>query len=417
MERMLLTHNRHWTKPYDVKYSRKYTAQLIAGLKKKQISVLRGIRRSGKSTLMRIMINHLAASSDPKEILYINLDDPFFVPLSGEPEKLYEVITLAEKITQRKIRYLFLDEVQAVEGWERFVKVSYDTDAFDKIVLTGSNSVLLGTGLAKLLSGRYTDTQIYPLSYSEILDIMGVSSKLELLGRLPEVLMAVDGMIRDGSFPEVFSVKDDEKRELIASYYDTLLLKDCVALGAVRDVKSFKELSHYLLTNMTSLYSYSSAAKAVGINDKSVKEYIGLIENSYLGYELKQFSFSLKEQTNTKKKMYFADNGFYRLAFDFSANTGRLFENLTACELVKNGYELFHYNTQTECDFIAVKDRKFYAVQVCYELNAMNRNRELRSLSNLPFKVDKKVVITYNQTEKVEDIDISPFWDFFAENL
>ncbi|WP_277656198.1 ATP-binding protein [Seleniivibrio woodruffii] len=414
MERMLTTHNRHWEESYKIKYQRKYTAELLNSLTKKHITVLRGIRRSGKSTLMKIMINHLIASVSPREILYLNLDDPFFMPVSKDPEKLYDVITIAEKLTQQKIKYLFLDEVQAVDGWEKFVKTAYDTDAFNKIVLTGSNSMLLGSGLAKLLSGRYIDTQIYPLGFSEILKINGIESRMDIIKKLPEVLRITDGMLKYGSFPEVYDAEEDDKRSILSAYYETILLKDCVSLGEIRDYKSFKELSYYLLANMTSLYSYLSLSKALGIHDKSVKEYIGHMENSYLAYELKQFAFSLKEQANSKKKLYYADNGFYRLAFDFSPNKGRLFENLAATELIKCGYELFHFNTDTECDFIARKDGQLLAFQVCYELNDSNRGRELKSLSALPFGVGGKYIITYNQTDTAEDVSILPFWDFFG---
>jgi len=415
MERMLISHNRHWEAPYEVGYQRKYTAELLESLTKKHITVLRGIRRSGKSTLMKIMINHLRTSTASGEILYLNLDDPYFMPVSKEPDKLYEVITLAEKLTQKKIKYLFLDEVQAVDGWERFVKAAYDTDMFAKIVLTGSNSMLLGTGLAKLLSGRYIDTQIYPLCFSEILDISGITDRMALIKQLPKVLSILEEILKYGSFPEVYSAEEDDKRAILASYYETILLKDCVSLGGIRDYKSFKELSYYLLANMTSLYSYTSLSKALGIHDKTIKEYIGHIEHSYLAYELTQFAFSLKEQVNSKRKLYYADNGFYRLAFDFSPNKGRLFENLVASELTKYGYELYHFNSNSECDFIAKKGNDLYAVQACYELNDINRAREVKSLSTLPFKTNGKFIVTYNQTETTGDIRVIPFWDFFTD--
>ncbi len=187
-----------------------------------------------------------------------------------------------------------------------------------------------------------------------------------------------------------------------------------MANHALRDVKSFKELSFYLLSNITSLYSYSSLGKAVGINDKSAKEYLSYLEESYLCTELKQFSFSLKEQQNAKKKVYFNDNGFVSLSFKFSSNWGKLLENLVLTELIKDGYEVYFYNKNFECNFIAKKEGKIIAIQVCYELNDENRKREFNGLKKLPFEPDEKLILTYNQDEELEDIRIIPFWEFFS---
>jgi hypothetical protein len=155
-------------------------------------------------------------------------------------------------------------------------------------------------------------------------------------------------------------------------------------------------------------------AKAVGINDKSAKEYLSYLEESYLYTELRQFSFSLKEQQNAKKKIYFNDNGFVLLSFKFSENRGKLLENLVLTELIKSGYEVYFYNKNFECDFIAKKDEYTIAIQVCYELNDGNRKREFNGLNKLPFGADEKIVITYNQSEEVDDIKVIGFWEYFG---
>ena len=142
MEKVILTQNKHWKSSYSNLYSREILTTLISYLVTKQIQVLQGIRRSGKSTLFKLIINHLRNTVDPKEILYVNLDDPFFIPYAHEPTKLYEIVQTAEKITQTKVKYLFFDEVQAIEGWEHFIKSVYDSEEFSKIFITGSNSTL-----------------------------------------------------------------------------------------------------------------------------------------------------------------------------------------------------------------------------------------------------------------------------------
>lgn len=414
MKNVILSQNKHWKTTYRNLYERDIFSELVKKLDLKHIQVLQGIRRSGKSTLFKLLINHLSKEIDPQEILYINLDDPFFIPYCDDATKLYEVIQTAQKLTQKKITYLFLDEIQAINGWERYVKSVYDSEEFQKIFITGSNSSLLNGDLATLLTGRYITQKIYPLSLKEVLTINSITSYMELNSNIPKVLNIVDNMLQYGSFVEIYETQEEFRRDILSSYYDTILLKDCVSNNAIRDVKGFKELSFFIISNITSLFSYSSLAKAVNINDKSAKEYLSYLENSYLCDELKHFSFSLKEQNNSKKKIYCNDNGFVSLSYSFSSNNGKLLENLVYTELVKNGFEIYFYNKNFECDFIAKKDNKTLAIQVCYELNLQNEKREVSGLLKLPFDVDEKYIITYNQSKKIDDINVLPFYEYFS---
>ncbi len=413
MNNVIISQNKHWEKEYDNLYERDIFSKLINNLKAKQIQILQGIRRSGKSSLFKLLINHLCKSVDKEEILYLNLDDPFFTKYSNRPESFYEIIQTAKKLTQKDIKYLFLDEVQAINGWEKYVKSVYDSSEFIKIFITGSNSSLLNGEFATLLSGRYIKTKVYPLKFKEILQINQINSYMQVNKNLPKVLKIVDDMMFFGSFVEVYEIEKDLKRELINSYYDTILLKDCIANSQIRDIKGFKDLSFYSISNLTSLYSYSSLAKTLKLNDKSIKEYIYALENCYLFSEIKQFSYSLKEQMNNKKKLYLCDNGFMNLGYNFSSNYGKLLENLVFSELLKRDYEIYFYNKDCECDFIVKKDNKTIAIQVCYELNMQNQTREINALTKLPFEVDEKYIITYNQNDILEDIKVVSFWEYF----
>ncbi len=414
MEKLILSQNIHWKNSYENLYSRNDLDKIIDRLELKQIEAIQGIRRSGKSTMFKLLINHLIKRVNAKEILYVNLDDPFFLPFANDATKFHNIVESAEKLTGQKVKYLFLDEVQSINGWERYVKSAYDMELFQKIFITGSNATFLDGELAKLLTGRYLSTKIYPLSFREILMINGIESYMDIVDQRAKVLGIVDNMMEYGSFVEVYKSREPFRRDLIKSYYETILLKDCVSNNAIRDVKSFKELSYYLISNMTSLYSYSSLAKAVGVTDVSTKEYLSYLEDSFLMQELKQFSYSLKEQNSSKKKIYLKDNGFMLLNFRFSQNLGILFENLVYTELIKGGYEVYFYNKNFECDFIAKKENQTIAIQVCYELNDRNRKREFNGLIRLPFGVDEKVLLTYNQVEDRDDeIKVVSFWDYF----
>jgi len=421
MEKALISHNKHWkAQPYEELFHRDIAFKLIRQIEHKEIEVMQGIRRSGKSTIFKLLINHLMQNINPRSILYINFDDPYFSELWSDSKKLYTLLELSEKINGIKPKYLFFDEIQNVEMWEKFIKAIYDNEIVKKIYVTGSNSSLLSSKYAVSLSGRYLKTIVYPLSLKEIYQIENINSYFELLDNRPKVLNIIDKMMEFGSFAEVYKKEGKEyQRELILNYYETIILKDCVANHGIREVKQFKELTKYLISNGASLYAYSSISKALGINENSIKNYIYALEDSYLYQELKQFSYSLKSQIRSKKKGYLIDNSFLgNISFRFSRNRGKLFENLVYSELQKRGYEIFVFNNGSfECDFLVKKENELLAIQVCYELHSGNQEREIKGLVEVAkkFKVSNQILLTYNQDELVEGIEVLPFWKYFWE--
>lgn len=418
MENALLKHNPHWKTPYTHLYERAVFRSILDKLHLRQIHVIKGIRRSGKTTLFKLLINHLSQTIERRSILYVNLDDPYFAELYSHSKHLYKLLELSEKITGVKVAYLFLDEIQNVTGWEQFVKAVYDSESLKKIFITGSNASLLDGEYATLLSGRYVQDTIYPALFSEILRIRGITERLELLERKSEVLNIIDEMMEYGSFFEILD-EPTHKRDLILSYYDTIIFKDCIANNRLRDPKSFREAVHFIMTNSTNLYSYNSIAKALDSNDNTVKEYIRVLEESYLCKEIRHYSASLKEQIKTKKKTYINDNGFLaQTSFRFSKNLGKTFENLVFTEFAKRGYEIYFYHKEFECDFICKKDNELIAVQVCYELTPQNSPREYNGLEKLMLNVKRKLLLTYNQSESSphapSGIEVIAFWDYFS---
>ena len=415
MEEALFTHNLHWKRPYANLYERGLFPSIIKKLHLRQIHLLKGIRRSGKTTLFKLIINHLCKEIDSKSILYVNLDDPYFSELYSDSRHLYRLLELAKKSTGVAVEYLFLDEVQNVKGWERFVKAIYDNEVVKKIFITGSNSSLLDGEYATLLSGRYIQDRVTAPSFSEILKIKGIKSRFELIDRKVEALKIVDEMMLFGSFFEVLE-EPTHKREIILSYFETIVFKDCIANNNLRDAKTFKEVVNFLISNSSNLYSYNSISKALGVNDNTIKEYIRVVEDAYMAQEIKHYSYSLKEQIKSKKKLYINDNGILaQTSFRFSKDYGKSFENLVYTELVKDGYEIYFYNKNFECDFIVKRDEQLIAIQVCYELTTQNRERERNGLLKLKLRVDKKILLTYNQNERsLEDIETVAFWDYFS---
>ena len=415
MEEALFKHNPHWKEPYQNLYERQLFSSIVERLHLRQIHVLKGIRRSGKTTLFKLIINHLSQEVEPRSVLYVNLDDPYFTELYSDSKNLYRLLELAQKSTGVKVQYLFLDEVQNVKGWEKFVKAIYDNEVVKKIFITGSNSSLLDGEYATLLSGRYIQDRVTAPSFSEILQINKIKSRFDLIDKKIEALKIVDEMMKYGSFFEVLK-EPTHKREIILSYYETIIFKDCIANNNLRDAKTFKEVVNFFISNSSNLYSYNSISKAIGVNDNTIKEYIRVAEDAYMAQEIKQYSYSLKEQIKSKKKLYINDNGILtQTSFKFSKDYGKSFENLVYTELLKNGYEIYFYNKDFECDFIVQKDEKLTAIQVCYELTLENQEREFNGLRKLKFNLDERILLTYNQSEVEQDgIKVIAFWDYFS---
>jgi len=420
MDKALILQNKHWkNEPYPDLINRTVLSSVLTKLKLKEIQILLGVRRSGKSSLFKLLINHLAGATDPLSIVYVNLDDPFYSEVWKDAKELYRVVETAEKITGEKVSYLFLDEIQNVREWEKFIKSQYDAGAFTKIFITGSNSLLLKGDYAKLLSGRHITDYVYPFSFQGILSNSGIVSLRDLLSNRPKVLSLLDDVLLYGSFPEVYKTPDYElKREILLSYYETIILKDCLGNHSIRDTRAFKELAHFLISNMSGLYSYNSLAKAVQSNENTVREFVGYLEESFLVDEVKSFSYSLKAQSKAKKKIYAVDNSFLNaVSFKFSDNKGKLLENLVYTELVKNGFhEIFFFHDNKECDFIVKTGNTLTGIQVGYEVGQSNLDRETGGLMAAMKKLnmEKGYIITYDTEQTISpDISMVPFWKLY----
>jgi len=391
----------------------------IEDLNLEEIQVVTGIRRSGKSTLLQTMINHLSKEHDPKSILYINFDDPNFTEIYSDAKLIYNVIDAAEKLTSKTITHLFLDEVQNVSAWEKYVKSKYDSRRFQKIVVTGSNAQLLNSDYATLLSGRYVKMQLYPLRYCELLLHNGITDNYQLVKQKPLAMRVLDNMLIHGGFPRIHCIdKESDRRKILKSYYETIILKDCIKSNDVRDTKTLTNLAYYLISNIATPYSYNSISKAVQSNENTVQKFLQIFQDAYFMSELKQYSFSLKQQSRMMKKNYCVDNGLVNaISFKFMDNVCRLLENLVYSELLKmQEGQIYFYDDNKECDFIIKDSENQLAVQVCYVVNDGNRSREINGLiaAMEKFSIDQGVIITYDQEEKINrKIQIVPFWKYF----
>lgn len=418
MEKTLVQQNPQWNgKPFKGLTDRKVMQNLLAKQTLPHIQILTGVRRCGKSTVFKLLMNDLLASGvSPKSILNINLDAPVFITLWENSHFLNDVIETAERLTGEKVKYLFLDEVQQVRDWEIYVKAAYDTQVFRKIYITGSNSNLLENRFSSLLSGRYFANEVRPFSIAESLATINIHSALDGYQNLSKIQRFVSSLIRNGNFPEVVLGKMDEgvKAELLHSYFDSIVQKDCILYNAIRDPHLFYKCTHYLLQNVGNRFSLQQLGKSLGSNENTMGSYLNYLCNSYICYDIRNFSFSQKETKRSEHKCYCIDNGLMQAnTLRFSPDNGRFFENIVFNELRNKGYGNISFdNGKGECDFIAWKDGCMHAFQVCYELTEYNRQRELNGFSISHLTPESKTLITFNQKEQVDDIHIIPLWEW-----
>lgn len=418
MEKTLVQQNPQWNgKPFKGLANRRIMQNLLDKQHLPHIQILTGVRRCGKSTIFKLLMNDLLASGiSPKTILNINLDAPVFIPLWDNAQHLNSIIEAAEQLTGEKVQYLFLDEVQQIQDWEIYVKAVYDTQAFRKIYITGSNSNLLKNRFSSLLSGRYFANEIRPFSIAESLATIGVHSTLDGYQQMPQVLRLTSNLIKYGSFPEIVlgKMNDDIKTELLHSYFDSIVQKDCILYNAIRDPHLFYKCTHYLLQNAGNRFSLQQLGKSLNSNENTMGSYLNYLCDSYICTDIRNFSFSQKETKRSEHKCYCIDNGLMQANTQrFSPDSGRFFENLVFNELCNKGYENISFdNSKGECDFIAWKDGNVHAFQVCYELNEHNKSRELNGFSIPQLSLASKTLITFNQKEEIEDIQIVPLWEW-----
>lgn len=379
-------------------------------LKTSRIVVVSGIRRSGKSTLLRQFSRHY------EKFYYLNFDDERLVDFSVSD--FQNLMLVFQKQFPSKV--IFLDEIQNVEKWERFARRIFEEGY--KIFITGSNAKLLSSELATHLTGRYCKLELYPFSFKEFLRFKKVEHWLTTTRKEAEIMRNFDSYLEGGGFPEYLKNKN---REALNHIFEDIVYRDLLARFKIREVKNFKLLVNYLFTNFTAETSYNSLKKWLGIKSATtVKNYIEFMQESYLVFELLKYDFSLKKQYVSNKKIYVIDNGMRNTAaFSFSKDSGKLLENMVFLELRRRGGEIFYYKGKKECDFLkreglSIKE----AIQVAESLdNLDSEKREVEGLWEAMerFGLKKGLILTRDESQvikkKGKSITIKPVYQWLLE--
>ncbi len=274
--------------------------------------------------------------------------------------------------------YVCLDEVQFFREWPLFVKAHHETKRV-RFVVTGSNAAMLSTDIITLLSGRSLPLEVFPLSFRELSSYQKIKQMARFRGLLDELL-------EYGGFPLV--ALSDQKQtayDVLGAHARTVLLQDVAPRLGLRKPAILEQLYVYLVSNIGKPFSYASLAKLFSLADKTIKEYLDALAGAHLLYEVALFSYSLKKQMRNPKKVYAIDTGQANaMGFRFSANHGRLLENLIFIDLKRHGLDIYYYRTKNDraVDFVVKSGTNLSLVQVTWDLNDSNtREREIRAIN------------------------------------
>ncbi len=369
-----------------------YDNRIARFIKKDEVVVIKGVRRCGKSTLMLNQIRKLHSEGVPKnEILFVNLEDPRFINhLSLE---LFELIkeTYLEYLNPKGKPYIFLDEVQNINGWEKWVNKEVELKR-SYVAITGSNSSLLSSEIASVLTGRYISVDVYPLSFAEFLTFnkIDVNSKLDLVSKKIELNRALNLYLKDGGFPRLVDYPNEEKKELLNAYKNSILLKDIVARFKLKNFTVLNDITAFLLANTGIIQSITKLKNNFSISHDMASDYVEYLKKAYLIFEVNKFDYSLKKQRLNEKKYYSIDLAFSNLMrVPNREYRGADLENMVFLELLRRGYVVYYYKTSNglEVDFVVEKERQIVQlIQVSKTLkDEKTRKRELA-----PFKKAKE---------------------------
>ena len=374
----------------------KYLKRMIDAKDTEFIKVITGVRRSGKSTLLLMFKDYLVHHHVKEEnIIYINFESAMYDDIKNYKD-LYQYIQ--KRIKDSKV-YLLLDEVQNVEAWEKAInsfKVDFDID----IYITGSNAYLLSSELSTLLSGRYIEIKVYPLSFKEYL-VFNQYDNQNIEDKFYEYL-------RYGGLPAITLIKNND--ELVLSYlndiYNTIVKKDIIDRNNIKDSALLENIIKYLVTNIGSPISankisdYLNSNKIVEkSNHQTIDNYLNMLEKSFIMYKADRTDIRSKSLLKTLGKYYISDTGIRNIILGFrNIDEGHLLENVVYLELLRRGYRVNIGKTNDyEVDFVAENPNDIKYFQVTKTLLSDEvKEREIRSLESINDNYEK-IILTMDK--------------------
>ena len=366
--------------------------------------IISGIRRCGKSTLLHQISEKVGG------FYYLNFEDPRLMAFGlADFEKLDEVFF--EEYGDQGT-YIF-DEIQNIEKWELFVRSKLDKKK--KFIITGSNASLLSKELGTRLTGRHINIELFPFSFKEACEFKKKKPSPNLFREY----------LKTGGMPEYLTYKNNE---MLRGLFTDVIQRDIVARYNIRDSKVLAEMAIYMLTNIGKEFSYNKLKNIFNLGSvNTVSSFIAYLEDSYLLFTIPKFDYSLKKQIVNPKKVYCIDNGICMAnSISFSEDNGKMLENEVFLRLRAAGGQIFYFKSDNdyECDFVVKKGNRISAaIQVCYDLNENNKEREMRGLAAAldQFRLDQGLILTFNDEDKLtyggKTILVRPAWKWLLEEF
>jgi len=395
-----------------------YLERLKAFKDNKLIKVITGIRRCGKSTLLELFKEYLKGEGvSDDNIIHINLELMKYDDVR-DYKTFYNLIT--EKIKNNDRCYLLIDEIQQVDKWEKSINsmnVEFNVD----IYITGSNAYLLSSEISTLLSGRYVEIKMLPLSFKEYLEFDHLPHDWTLEDKFNQYL-------KFGSLPAVPTLPQDNTtiNEFLLGIYNTVIVKDVISRNNIKDIGLLEQIVKYVVANTGNIISankisgyISSQGRGETTKATTVSNYLDMLEKAYIIYPVKRYDIKGKEQLKNLAKYYVVDTGIRNMLMGYSdSDFGHVLETIVYLELIRRGYQVFIGKWyELEVDFIAVKqdEKKYY--QVCLTLmDEKVKERELAPLKAIPDNYEK-TILSMDKTyiTDYEGIKFENIIDFLTE--
>ncbi|MCD4795133.1 MAG: ATP-binding protein [Bacteroidales bacterium] len=402
-------------------FIRKYYLSKIQNyLSNKLIKVLVGQRRSGKSYILRQIMRYLKNNNTPaKNILYINKEFTDFDFIQTHID-LSDLINLyIEKIKPEGKIYLFVDEIQNINSWEKTINsFSQDYTREFEIFITGSNSELLAGELSTYLSGRYVEFQILPFSYIEYITF----------AKLQNTKQSFLQYLNSGGLPELFNLSNEEtKRHYVTAVKDTILLRDIIQRYKIKDAKLLEDIFSFLINNASNLISINNIVNYYKSKNKktsyeTIANYINYLKNSFLIHQAEKYNISGKKTLAGSFKFYINDLSYKNYIYaGFAYGIGYKLENLVYLQLINAGFDVYvGYLRNKEVDFVAIKNAKPIYIQVTYLMtDEKTIDREYRSLESINDNFPKIVIslddIILNERNGIKHIQAWNLSDFIKK--
>ncbi len=389
-----------------------------------KIITLVGVRRCGKTSILYDRINTLSQTMDKTKILFLNFEDE---RLDLQVDELDLVLqSYRELYPEHRLEecYFFFDEIQNIDGWEKFIRRVYDTVS-KHIFITGSNSKLLSTDIATSLRGRTLSYEVFPLSFAEYLAFKDIAVDVYSSKSLAFIKHAQEAFLRDGAFPETLFLEKQYIIPTLQEYFNVMLYKDLAERYNITNIVALKFFLKRVIASSTKQISINKIynelkSSGIKIGKNTLYDFLDYVQNIYLSLTLHRYDPSLANKELGEKKVYSIDIGLNNATeFKFSDDIGKSLENAVFLEIRRGKRDVFYYrDAKSECDFVIKENNKIaQVIQVAYDIsNADTKKRELKGLISAckKFHLDRGVIVTYDSEDEFMEegimIEVIPFY-------